>query len=100
MEEENDFAAMERLVRGDIESGLTADKPESVAPFTAWSSADVGSGILYANAITGGALTAVEWAFHCKHIAPFAGIPATNRVVTIQGVTIVRVRGERTTFRR
>ena len=98
--DENEFAAMEELVRSDIEAGLTADKRESAAPFAPWTSEEIGTGILYANAITGGALTAVEWAFHCKHIAPFAGIPATNRVVTIQGVTIVRVRGAKTTYRR
>jgi hypothetical protein len=99
---DNDFTNIEDLVRRDISAGLAGKQDDSgAAPFTAISSdRNDGDGVMYANAITGGDFTAVEWAFECEHTGPFGGIPKTNRTLTIYGVTIVRQRGDRTTFRR
>ena len=97
----NDFADLEELVRRDIQAGLASERKDAPAPFAALQTEHSDeNGVLYANAITGGALTAIEWAFQCRHVAPFGGIPATGRDLTIYGVTIVRVRGGATTFRR
>jgi hypothetical protein len=97
---DNDFTEIEDLVRRDIQAGLAGDRGKFRAPFAPRISGDNVDGIQYANAITGGAFTAVEWAFDAQHIESFGGIPATNREVTIHGVTIVRQRGDNTTFRR
>jgi hypothetical protein len=99
---DNDFADLEDLVRRDISAGLAGGQQDSDgAPFTALATdRNNGDGIVYANAITGGAFTAVEWAFECEHTGPFGGIPTTYRTLTIYGVTIVRTRGEKVTFRR
>jgi hypothetical protein len=99
---DNDYSAIEDLVRRDIEAGLAGGKERlAAAPFTPVPRLGSGDdGVLYANAITGGQFTAVEWAFSGQHVAEFAGIPASNREVTIYGVTIVRQRGDTMTFRR
>jgi hypothetical protein len=111
---DNDHTSIEELVRRDIQRGLAGqnirpdgkrassdEQPQgSFTPISRSNQAGGDDGILYANAITGGAFTAVEWAFQCQHTAPFAGVPPTYRELTIYGVTIVRQRGEKTTFRR
>src|SRR4051794_20105869 len=98
---DNDYTALEGLVRRDIQAGLAGGDDRAPAAFTAVARRDSDdNGVLYANAITGGQFTAVEWAFRGEHTSEFAGIPATNREVTIHGVTIVRQRGDTTTFRR
>jgi len=47
-----------------------------------------------------GTTSAIEWRYELVHSGEFAGIPATNRTVTLEGVTLVRQDGDQWLHRR
>ena len=38
---------------------------------------------------------AIRWAFHGKHSGDFMSIPATGKVITLTGISIIRIRGDK-----
>jgi hypothetical protein len=50
--------------------------------------------------ITNGQMTAVVWQYAGRHSAEFQGVPATDRVVTIRGTTVVDHSGPEPLFHR
>jgi hypothetical protein len=79
-----------QLIEEDLSAFTMApdDMPGTPAGFTA-----AGDGLTPLDSTVlkeDGTSSAIEWRYELIHSGEFAGIPATNRTVTLEGVTLVR----------